>query len=53
MYTFAQIGYDDINGEWYASNEQQRRVFHQDPNDGTWGIAFMVVLVMLGLPFFA
>ena len=38
---FAQIGYDEINGVWYASNESQRRVFQQDPDTGSWGIAFL------------
>jgi len=38
--TFAQIGYDDINEVWYASNEQQRRVFQYDVSTLSWGIAF-------------
>ena len=44
--TFAQIGYDQINGVWYAANEgwssfpADRRVFQQDPATGDWGIAF-------------
>jgi hypothetical protein len=38
---FAQIGYDDINGVWYASNENQRRVFQYDADSDSWGIAFM------------
>jgi hypothetical protein len=38
---FAQIGYDDINGVWYASNEGARRVFQHDANTNTWGIAFL------------
>jgi hypothetical protein len=37
----AQIGYDELNGVWYASNESQRRVFQQDPDTGSWGIAFL------------
>src|SRR4029079_2245163 len=35
---FAQIGYDELNGVWYASNESQRRVFQNDPDTGSWGI---------------
>jgi hypothetical protein len=38
--TVAQVGFDDINGVWYASNENDRRVYQQDPLGGTWGIAF-------------
>ncbi len=38
---FAQIGYDDINGVWYASNEGQRRVFQYDAETDAWGIAFL------------
>lgn len=38
---FAQIGYDDLNGVWYASNESQRRVFQHDPDTDHWGIAFL------------
>jgi len=38
---FAQIGYDEINGVWYASNEGQRRVFQYDAESSTWGIAFL------------
>ena len=38
--TFAQIGFDDVNEVWYASNEQNRRVFQQHPATNEWGIAF-------------
>ena len=38
---FAHIGYDDVNGVWYASNEGQRRVFQYCAATNTWGIAFM------------
>jgi hypothetical protein len=38
---FAHIGYDDVNGVWYASNEGQRRVFQYCAATHTWGIAFM------------
>ena len=38
--TFAQIGYDDVNQTWYASNEQQRRVFQHDAATDQWGLAF-------------
>ncbi len=37
----AHLGYDDINGVWYASNENQRRVLQHDAETNTWGIAFM------------
>ena len=38
--TFAQVGYDDINGVWYASNEGDLRVFQYDADTQAWGIAF-------------
>jgi hypothetical protein len=38
---FAQIGYDEVYGVWYGSNESQRRVMQYDPNTMTWGIAFL------------
>jgi len=38
--TFAQIGFDDVNQVWYASNEQNRRVFQHDAATDAWGIAF-------------
>jgi hypothetical protein len=38
--SFAQIGYDDINGVWYASNENMRRVYQYDADSQQWGIAF-------------
>lgn len=38
---FAQIGYDEVNGVWYASNESARRVFQHDAVTNTWGIAFL------------
>lgn len=38
--TFAQIGFDDVNEVWYASNEQNRRVFQYDAPTDQWGIAF-------------
>jgi len=38
---FAQIGYDDVNGVWYASNEGDRRVFQHCALTNTWGIAFL------------
>jgi hypothetical protein len=37
---FSQMGYDDVNGVWYASNENQRRVFQHDAATDTWGLAF-------------
>ncbi len=37
---FAQIGYDDVNGVWYASNENERRVFQYDEETAQWGLAF-------------
>jgi hypothetical protein len=37
---FSQIGYDDVNGVWYASNEGQRRVFQYCAETDSWGIAF-------------
>ena len=37
---FSQLGYDDVNGVWYASNENQRRVFQHDAATDTWGLAF-------------
>ncbi len=37
---FAQIGYDDVNGVWYASNEEERRVFQYDEETEEWGLAF-------------
>ncbi|HRI08745.1 MAG TPA: hypothetical protein PKW35_13065 [Nannocystaceae bacterium] len=39
--TFSHIGYDEVNGLWYASNETARRVFQYDPAFGSWGIAFV------------
>ncbi|HWB75872.1 MAG TPA: hypothetical protein VG755_12980 [Nannocystaceae bacterium] len=38
---FAHLGYDDINGVWYASYEGQRRVLQWDEETNAWGIAFM------------
>ena len=38
---FAEIGYDDVHGVWYASNESNRRVFQHDASDDTWGLAFV------------
>jgi hypothetical protein len=38
---FAQIGYDDVHGVWYASNEGDRRVFQHCAATNTWGIAFL------------
>jgi hypothetical protein len=38
---FAQIGYDEVNGVWYASNESARRVFQHDAATNTWGLAFL------------
>lgn len=37
---FEQIGYDDLGGLWYASNQQHRRVLQYDPATDRWGIAF-------------
>lgn len=39
-YSMAQIGYDDVNDVWYASNESNRRVFQRDSVSGAWGHAF-------------
>lgn len=38
---FSHIGYDELRGTWYASNEQARRVFQEDPDTGAWGLAFL------------
>jgi hypothetical protein len=38
---FSQIGYDDMNEVWYASNEAGRRVLQHDAETNTWGIAFL------------
>ncbi|MBC8070618.1 MAG: hypothetical protein IAG13_19960 [Deltaproteobacteria bacterium] len=38
---FSQIGYDDVNQVWYASQESQRRVFQRNETTGAWGIAFL------------
>lgn len=38
---FSQIGYDEVHGVWYASNESARRVFQHDAVTNTWGIAFL------------
>jgi hypothetical protein len=37
---FAQIGYDDVHGVWYASTESWRRVLQYCAETNTWGIAF-------------
>jgi hypothetical protein len=37
---FANIGYDDIDGSWYAAGAGKRRVYQYDASDDTWGIAF-------------
>ncbi len=37
---FAHVGYDDVHGVWYASNEGNRRVMQYDATDNSWGIAF-------------
>lgn len=37
---FAHLGYDEVRGVWYASNESYRRVLQYDANTATWGIAF-------------
>lgn len=39
--SFSHIGYDDVRGIWYASNESQRRVFQYDATGASWGIAFL------------
>jgi hypothetical protein len=39
--SFSQIGYDDVNGVWYASNEYARRVFQYCAETDTWGLAFL------------
>ncbi|MEM6991297.1 MAG: hypothetical protein AAF721_12385 [Myxococcota bacterium] len=38
---FSQIGWDEINMVWYASNEQNRRVFQYHAPTDAWGIAFL------------
>ena len=38
---FAHIGYDEVHGVWYASNEGNRRVFQHCAATNTWGIAFV------------
>ena len=38
--TFSHLGFDDVNGVWYASNENDRRVFQHDAATDTWGLAF-------------
>ncbi len=37
---FSQIGHDDVNDVWFASNESYRRVMQYDASDNSWGIAF-------------
>ncbi|MBC8067709.1 MAG: hypothetical protein IAG13_05190 [Deltaproteobacteria bacterium] len=37
---FSMIGFDDINGVWYAANEGDRRVFQHDAETNAWGLAF-------------
>jgi hypothetical protein len=37
---FANIGYDDMGGIWYAAGAGKRRVYQYDASDDTWGIAF-------------
>jgi hypothetical protein len=37
---FANVGYDDIHGVWYAAGTGKRRVYQYDASDDTWGIAF-------------
>jgi len=37
----SHIGYDDVRGVWYGSQENARRVFQHDPVTNTWGIAFL------------
>jgi hypothetical protein len=39
-YRFSQMGRDDVNGVWYASNENDRRVFQHCEATNTWGLAF-------------
>ncbi len=39
-YNFAQVGYDDVHGVWYASSESWRRVLQYCAQTNTWGIAF-------------
>ena len=36
----AQMGYDEVNGIWYSSNEGNRRVYQRAPDAENWGIAF-------------
>ena len=38
---FSHVGYDDVRGIWYASNEGARRVFQYDAATSSWGIAFL------------
>ncbi len=38
---FSQIGYDDVNGIWYGSNESARRVFQYCAETDSLGIAFL------------
>jgi hypothetical protein len=40
LWSFSQIGYDDLHGVWYASNEGARRVYQFCATTMTWGIAF-------------
>lgn len=37
---FSLIAFDEVNGIWYAANEDQRRVFQRAPASDTWGLAF-------------
>jgi hypothetical protein len=39
-YSVSFLGYDDINQQWYAGNEADRRVFHYHPQSDSWGLAF-------------
>jgi len=36
----SHLGYDDVNGVWYASEEARRRVVQYDDAGSQWGIAF-------------
>lgn len=40
VYSFAQMGYDDVHEVFYASNESNRRVYSYDYNTASWGIMF-------------
>ncbi len=39
-YSVSFLGWDDVNHEWFAGNEADRRVFRYHPEADSWGLAF-------------